>query len=168
LLLKPASPTPPEIYSVSTSDRGRDFIADYCDWWFVEMPKETTSTDEALRLVEGSVADMKKRMEQRGRKVRFAINPFLALGDSAEQALDATVRRILEFDPDPDTRKIERRMLPATRAGCMGRPRDVLTQIRRFEAMGIELLLLKLIPTVENVEDIGRRIIAELRAPAPA
>jgi len=162
LLLKPASPTPPEIYSVSTSDRGRDFIADYCDWWFVEMPKEASNTDEVLRQMEASIADMKKRMDQRGRKVRFAINPFLALGASPEEALDSAVQRIFKYDPDPDTRKIERRMLPATRAGCMGQPRDVLKQIRRFEDLGVELLLLKLIPSVENVEDIGRRIISEV------
>jgi dimethylsulfone monooxygenase len=168
LLLKPATPTPPEIFSVSTSDRGRDFIADYCDWWFVEMPKEATTTDEVLRQMEASVADMTRRTERSGRKVRYAINPFLALGPSPQEALDAAVQRIFKYDPDPDTRKIERRMLPATRAGCMGQPRDVLNQIRRFQDMGIELLLLKLIPSVENVEDIGRRIIAEVHAPAAA
>src|SRR5258708_20581257 len=31
LLLKPASPTPPEMYSVSGSDPGRDFTAEHCD-----------------------------------------------------------------------------------------------------------------------------------------
>jgi FMNH2-dependent dimethyl sulfone monooxygenase len=45
LLLKPASPTPPEIFSVSRSDRGRDFIADHCDWWFIDFPKEAETTD---------------------------------------------------------------------------------------------------------------------------
>ena len=39
LLLKPATPTLPEIYSVSRSDRGRDFIARHCDWWFIEYPR---------------------------------------------------------------------------------------------------------------------------------
>jgi alkanesulfonate monooxygenase SsuD/methylene tetrahydromethanopterin reductase-like flavin-dependent oxidoreductase (luciferase family) len=132
------------------------------------MPKEADDTSEVLRQMEASVADMKRRMGERGRKVRFAINPFLALGDSPEKALEATVETIFKYDPDPDTRKIERRMLPATRAGCMGRPRDVLEQIRRFEEMGIELLLLKMIPNVETVEDIGRRIVAEARRPALA
>ena len=55
LLLKPASPVPPEIYSVSAGDRGRDFIAEHCDWWFVNYPKEATTTDDVLRGVEEGI-----------------------------------------------------------------------------------------------------------------
>jgi FMNH2-dependent dimethyl sulfone monooxygenase len=168
LLLKPASPTPPEIFSVSTSDRGRDFIAETCDWWFVEFPKQAASTDEVMRSLEASIADMNKRTARTGRKVHYALNPFLAIGSSAETAFDATIKQIYAHDPDPDTRKIERRMIPATRAGCIGTPEDVRRQVQRFEDMGLELLLLKLIPSVENVRAIGAEIIAPLRAGASA
>jgi FMNH2-dependent dimethyl sulfone monooxygenase len=162
LLLKPASPTPPEIFSVSTSDRGRDFIADECDWWFVEMPKESQTTDEMLRGIEASVKDMNRRTARTGRRVRYGINPFVALGPSPEAALDTTIQQIFKFDPDPDQRKIERRMLPATKAGCMGTREAIVRQMRTFEDMGIELLLLKLIPTEENVRRIGEEIISEV------
>ena len=64
LLLKPASPAPPEIYSVSRSDRGRDFIAEHCDWWFVDYPKTAETTDDVLRGIEESVADMNRRTDQ--------------------------------------------------------------------------------------------------------
>ena len=50
-------------------------------------------------------------------------------------------------------------MVPATRAGCIGRADKVRAQIGRFADMGIELLLLKVIPTVENIERIGAEII---------
>jgi FMNH2-dependent dimethyl sulfone monooxygenase len=164
LLLKPASPTPPEIFSVSTSDRGRDFIAETCDWWFVEFPKDAESTDEVMRSLEASIADMNRRTAQTGRKVHYALNPFLALGTSAEAAFDATIKQIFAYESDPDTRKIERRMIPATRGGCMGRPEDIRRQVQRFEDMGLELLLLKLIPSVENIRAIGAEVIAPLRA----
>ena len=81
LLLKPASETPPDIFSVSTSDRGKDFVAGACDWWFVELPK-SDDRDEALREIETSIADMRKRAERAGRRIHFALNPFLALGAS--------------------------------------------------------------------------------------
>lgn len=168
LLLKPATPTPPEIFSVSTSDRGRDFIAETCDWWFVEFPKTAESTDEVMRSLEASIADMNARTARTGRKVHYALNPFLALGSSAEDALDQTVKQIFAYDPDPDTRKIERRMIPATRAGCIGKPADIRRQVQRLEDMGFELLLLKLIPSVENVRAIGAEIIAPLRSGAKA
>jgi FMNH2-dependent dimethyl sulfone monooxygenase len=159
LLLKPATPTPPEIFSVSRADRGLQFISEYSDWWFIDIPKEIESTDEVLRSIENSVADMKKRCEQSGRKVRFALNPFVALGDSEEQALETTVQRIFTYDPDADARKIERRMIPATRVGCVGPREKVLKQLRRFEDLGVELILCKLIPSVDNIRLIGRELI---------
>jgi FMNH2-dependent dimethyl sulfone monooxygenase len=166
LLLKPASPEPPEIYSVSRSDRGRDFIAEHCDWWFIDYPKAAETVDEMLRAIEEAVADMERRAERAGRKVRYALNPFLALGKNEQDALNTAIERIFAYDPDPDTRKIERRMLPATKLGCIGAPEGVLRQIRRFESLGIELLLCKIIPTTENVQRIGAEIIAPLRGGA--
>ena len=162
LLLKPASPTPPEIFSVSRSPRGRDFIAEHCDWWFIDFPKEAESTEEVLKAIEDAVADMNERTKRFGRKVRFALNPFVALGTSRQDALEKAVQRILTSEKDPDPRKIERRMLPATRAGCIGTPDDVRAQIRRFEDLGIELILCKMIPTAENIRLIGREIVEPL------
>ncbi|MEA2904270.1 MAG: dimethylsulfone monooxygenase [Alphaproteobacteria bacterium] len=167
LLLKPASPTLPEIYSVSRSDRGRDFIADHCDWWFVDYPKSAGTTDEVLRGIEDSVADMNRRTSRLGKKVRYALNPFVALGRDEQDALDTAIERIFAFDPDPDTRKIESRMLPATKIGCIGSPDTIRRQIRRFEELGIELILCKFIPTIENVQRIGEEIIAPMRVGAP-
>jgi alkanesulfonate monooxygenase SsuD/methylene tetrahydromethanopterin reductase-like flavin-dependent oxidoreductase (luciferase family) len=148
---------------VSRSDRGRDFIAEHCDWWFVDYPKTAQTTDEVLRGIEDSIADMNRRTQPLGRKVRYALNPFVALGKDDRDALDATIKRIFAYDPDPDTRKIESRMLPATRIGCIGSPDTVLRQLRRFEDLGVELVLCKLVPTIENVVRIGEEIIAPMR-----
>lgn len=164
LLLKPASAAPPEIYSVSRSDRGRDFIAGHCDWWFIDYPKGAQTVDEALHGLEAAVADMKQRCERAGRKVRYALNPFVALGRDEGDALDATIKRIFAYDPDPDTRKIEQRMLPATKLGCIGSTQSVLHQLRRFEEIGIELVLCKMIPTVDNVQRIGEEIVTPMQA----
>jgi len=166
LLLKPATPTLPEIYSVSRSDRGRAFIAEHCDWWFVDFPKTTESIDETVRGIEANIADMDRRTRAIGRKVRYAFNPFVALGRSQQEAFDATVRQITAFDPDGDTRKIESRMLPNTKAGLIGPPDAVLRQLRRFESLGIELVLCKMIPSVENIRHIAGEIIAPMRAGA--
>jgi FMNH2-dependent dimethyl sulfone monooxygenase len=162
LLLKPASASPPEIYSVSRSDRGRDFIAGHCDWWFIDYPKKASTTDEALRGLEEAITDMDARAARAGRKVRYALNPFVALGRDQEDAFATTIQRIFAYDPEPDTRKIEQRMLPATKLGCIGSPQDVLRQMQRFQALGIELILCKIIPTPENVRQIGGEIIAPM------
>ena len=163
LLLRPASPTLPEIYSVSASDRGRDFIAEHCDWWFVEMPKTTQTTDETLRGIEANIADMDRRLRRTGRKVRYAINPFVALGKNQDEALAATMQQIFAFDQGQDRRKIESRMLPATKAGMIGSPDAVLRQLRRFESLGVELVLCKLVPTVDNLRHIAEELIVPMR-----
>ena len=159
LLVKPRSEHPPEIYSVSRSDRGRQFIAEECDWWFIEFPKEAVDTDDLMRQLEASVADMNRRQTASGRKVRYALNPFVALGTDRDTALEATVERIFKHDPDKDQRKVKQRMLPALKAGCIGTPEAVRKQIGRFSDLGIELTLCKMIPTVENIEHIAREIV---------
>ena len=53
-------------------------------------------------------------------------------------------------------------MLPATKAGLMGRAEDICKQVKRFEDIGLELLLIKFIPTVENVRRIGEQVISQV------
>ncbi len=154
LLLKPATARPPEIFSVSTSDQGKDFVAHNCEWWFVELPR-SDQPDAALREIEASIADMRARAARFGRNIRFALNPFLALGSSDANAYDTALTSIFQFDPD----RAEVRMVPATRAGCIGTPEKVRSQVARFAAMGIEMLLLKIIPTTSNLEHIAVEII---------
>jgi FMNH2-dependent dimethyl sulfone monooxygenase len=166
LLLKPATPTLPEIYSVSRSDRGRDFIAEHCDWWFVDMPKDTETIDDTVRGIEANIADMDRRMKRTGRKVRYAMNPFIALGKDQQEAFDATIKQIFDHDPVPDERKIASRMLPATRAGLIGSPDAVLRQLRRYDSLGIELVLCKMIPNVENIRHIAEEVVAPMRGGA--
>jgi dimethylsulfone monooxygenase len=163
LLLKPASPLPPEIYSVSRSDRGRDFIAEQCDWWFVDIPKTAETIDDTVRGIEDAIADMDRRTRRTGRKVRYAFNPFVALGRDQEEALGETIKQIFAFESDPDVRKIERQMLPATKAGMIGSPDAVLKQLRRFESLGIELVLCKMISSVDNVRRIAEELIVPMR-----
>jgi dimethylsulfone monooxygenase len=167
LLLKPATPTPPEIYSVSKGDRGRDFIAQYCDWWFVDQPKDVASVDEFIRGTEASIKDMERRVQRFGRKMRYGLTPFLALGDSNEAALDDAVSRIFEFDPGADRRMVEKRMVPATRAGCVGTAKDVLATLRRYEDIGAELVLCRLVSSTENMRRIGEEVIAPLKHSEP-
>lgn len=166
LLLKPATPAPPEIYSVSTSDLGCEFIAKTCDWWFIEFPRGTSNSDETVRAIESSIKDMDRRASRHGRKVRYALNPFLALGDSVEDAVDGALRQIEAENSMKDAEALRRGkkgMVAATRGGCMGPPEVVRRQVKRYEDMGIELLLFKTVASVPNISRIAEEIIAPLR-----
>ncbi len=162
LLLKPAG-VPPEIFSVSAGDKGRDFIAQYCDWWFINYPKEAQSADDVLRGVEDCITDMETRASRFGRKLRYAMNPFVAVGRTEDEAVDTAIRRIQDSEPDADPRKIKLRMMPATKAGLMGPAADVRRQLQRFGDLGLELILCKMIPTAENIRKIGEEIVMPCR-----
>ena len=166
LLLKPATPTPPEIFSVSAGDQGRDFIAEHCDWWFVNYPKSAQTTDEVMKGLEDAIADMDRRTARLGRKVHYALNPFVAIGEDHQTAFESVIKRVYDSEPDPEPIKIKSRLMPVTKAGCIGSPEAVIAQLKRFESMGIELILCKMIPTVDNIRAIAENVITPLRGPA--
>ena len=162
LRLAPRNCAPPEIYTAARSNGGRDMIARVGDWWFLDYPKTVQSTDEMLRSLEASMADMRRRMSIEGRTVKFAFNPFINLGVDEESALESAVSRITTYDKEPDSKKVRVRMLPAALGGCIGRPEKVRQQIQRFADMGIELLLFKMAAGTDDVREIGREIIEPL------
>ncbi|MFM1815079.1 MAG: hypothetical protein RLZ98_1774 [Pseudomonadota bacterium] len=172
LLLKPANPTPPEMYTVSSGDLGRDWAAKTCDVWFVNYPKEAQTTDEVLRTLEANIADMRRRVEQAGRKMRFAINPVVGLGKDDQSAVEDLVASIVANSADPDSPRAMRRMMPNTLAGLIGKQENVVRQIQRYEDMGLDLILCKMLPTEENIRRIGEEVIGSFReksrAPAMA
>lgn len=159
LLLKPATATPPEIFTASRSPRGLDMVARIADWWFLDFDKTARSTADVEESLRRSIAAVAERAARLGRRVRFAFNPFISFGASRETAI-ADARRLLTPDePDADWRKLEQRIGPAMMAGCVGRPEEVRAQLEKYQAMGIELFLFKFPPTVARVEEIRREII---------
>ena len=163
LRLRPRNAAPPEMFTAANSEGGRKMVAETGDWWFLPYDRNITTTDELLRELEKSMADMRQRMRAVGRHIRFGFNPFVGFGDSMQSALDTSIARIIAHEQNPDTSKIQRSMLPATLGGCMGRPEDIRRQIGRFRDMGIELLLFKMTAGTDDVRRIGEEIIAPFR-----
>jgi FMNH2-dependent dimethyl sulfone monooxygenase len=159
LLLKPATPEPPEIFTASRSPRGLDMVARVGDWWFVDFDKTSESVADYMRNTERAIEDMRRRASAMGRTVHFALNPFIAFGDSVEDATDKAVKLLTPDEPDADIRKMVQRIGPAMKAGCLGRPEDVRRQLTAFADMGIELFLFKFPPAVETVREICEHVI---------
>jgi dimethylsulfone monooxygenase len=168
LLLRPATPTPPDIFTASRSECGLDMVAEHADWWFVDFPKTVQTAQEMMESVKRSIDDMDRRAARHGRKVRYGFNPFVAFGASEEVAMDDIIKLIMSTDPDADGRKIRSRVLPALKAGCVGPAERIREQMMKFGDLGIELLLLKFVPSLEEVERIRAEIIQPLRSESAA
>ncbi len=165
LLLKPATPAPP-IFTASRSERGLEMIAKHADWWFLDYDKSAADTEGVMDSLKRSIDGMTRRAARYGRKVRYAFNPFVAFGDSDEAALERTKRLLTPDEPDADLRKMMQRVGPAMKSGCIGTPQKVREQLMRFRDMGIELFLLKFVPTVDEVHAIRDELIEPLRQSA--
>ena len=159
-MLKPASA--PEIFTASRSERGLEMVAKYADWWFLDFDKnaaDVTGVEESLRR---AMDDMNRRAAKHGRKVRFAFNPFVAFGATDDAALEHAKKLLTPDEPDADMRKMMSRVGPAMKSGCIGRPQKVRDQLMKYTDMGVELFLLKFVPTVDAVYEIRDEIVAPL------
>jgi len=163
LLLKPATPQPPEIFTASRSPRGLDMIAKVGDWWFLDYDKNAPDTKAVMESLRVSMDAMRERTAKTGRKVRFAFNPFICFGATREAAMDHAMKLITPTNAETDMRKIMSRVGPAVKAGCVGTPDQVRDQIEAFREMGIELLLFKFPPLISELHQIRDEIIQPLR-----
>ena len=163
LLLKPATPEPPEIYTASRSQRGLDMVARAGDWWFVDFDKTSRNADDYFANVRRAIEDMRARAAREGRKMRFALNPFIAFGDSEADAVARTQGLLAPDEPDADVRKMVDRIGPAMKSGCIGRPEDVRRRLQDLHEIGIDLFLFKFPPVLEEVRAIARHVILPLR-----
>lgn len=168
LLLKPASPTPPEIFTASRSPRGLDMISKIGDWWFVDYDKDAQDTGDVMESLQRAIDDMRERMAKTGRTVRFAFNPYVCFGPTREAAMERALKLVTPDGSDADMRKLIQRVGPATKAGCVGTPAQVRDQVEKFREMGIELLLFKFPPLVEELHAIRDEIITPMRSHARA
>src|SRR6185295_17037415 len=160
LLLKPA--TVPEIFTASRSERGLEMVAKYADWWFLDYDKSATDLAGVEDSLRRAMDGMNRRAAKYGRKVRFAFNPFVAFGETDEAALENAKKLLTPDEPDADVRKMMSRVGPAMKSGCIGRPQKVRDQLMKYTDMGVELFLLKFVPTVDAVHEIRDEIIAPL------
>jgi FMNH2-dependent dimethyl sulfone monooxygenase len=166
LLLKPATPAP-QIFTASRSERGLEMIAKHADWWFLDYDKSAADLAGVEESLQRSIDGMTERAARYGRKVRFAFNPFIAFGPTDDAAVERAKRLLTPDEPDADIRKMMQRVGPAMKSGCIGRPEKVRDQLMKYVDMGIELFLLKFVPTVDEVHAIQEHVIEPLRRNTP-
>ena len=82
--------------------------------------------------------------------------------------MEAALKLLTPDGPNVDLRKIQSRVAPAMRGGCVGTPESVRRQHHRYYDMGIEFFLYNLIPTPEEIHRVRDEIIVPLRGSVTA
>jgi dimethylsulfone monooxygenase len=169
LLLRPAAPELPEIFTASRSPRGLEMVARTGDWWFLDYDKDAQGVQQVMDSLAHSIAVMDRKAASYGRKVRYAFNPFIAFGDTVEGAKARAMQLLAANGSADEARKIMTRIVaPAMQAGCVGPPDEVRAQLMAYRDMGIELFLFKLVPSPEQIDMIAKEIIEPLRTTTSA
>jgi FMNH2-dependent dimethyl sulfone monooxygenase len=148
-------PCPP-IYAASRSPQGKALIALHGDVWFAEYKPGWRNVESNMERMAADVRAMDELAARHGRKLRYAINPQVICCETqaeAERLADEAERTAGPRD----------RMVNALGAGLVGTPRFIAERLRRYEEIGIEIMLTRFTPMLEGVEAFGTEVIPLVR-----
>ena len=159
----------PTVYAGGESEAGKALIAAKCDAWLTH--------GDPPDVIAPKVDDMRRRREAHG----LAPMTFGAAGyvvcRSTEAEAEREVARITNVAPGSpgyatyqdwiENTQLERRVSVedysvsnrGLRSGLVGTPEQIADQVRRFEAAGLDLLLLQFSPQLEEMERFADEVI---------
>ena len=156
IVAKPSRAPYPPIYAASRSEGGKALIAQHCDVWFAEYQPGYRNFDANIARMETDFRAMDALAQGYGRRLRYAINPQVICCDTQEEA----ERLADEAEKNAGPRD---RMVNALGAGLVGTPHTIAERLRRYEAIGLDCVLLRFTPMLEGVETFGAQVIPLLR-----
>lgn len=157
IVARPSRRPYPPIYAASRSPDGKAVIARHCDVWFGEYKPGHRNFEANIARMAEDFRAMDGLAAQYGRRLRYAINPQVICRDSQAEA----ERLADEAERDAGPRD---RMVNALGAGLVGTPQTIAERLRRYEAIGLDCVMLRFTPMLEGVETFGSKVIPLLRS----
>jgi FMNH2-dependent dimethyl sulfone monooxygenase len=144
---KPCQQPHPPLYTGSRSPVAKDIVARLCDVMFVLVRPEHRQFEENFKLIAADIADMDRRAESYGRTLRYGINCHVICADTVEAAY-------AQADALEANKKdwISALIAKALGGGLIGTPALIAERIKRYEALGVECLMLTFHPMLEGLE----------------
>jgi dimethylsulfone monooxygenase len=153
------APHPP-IYAASSDEEGMSIVAQECETWFVNYDKDHRLYGKNLKRIEKDLTFMEERTRALGRRIGYGINAYVVLGETDAQAEAIADEHVELVRSDPLTAVGS----AGIGAALVGSRRTVVERIRRYEAMGIDLLMLQFMPVRKGLEEFAELIMPEIGA----
>jgi FMNH2-dependent dimethyl sulfone monooxygenase len=152
-------PNPP-IYAGSRSEIGKETVARFCDWWFVYHTPNYRLFDENLARITNDIIDMKTRAAGYGRQIHFGMSAHVVCADTTAEA-QAQAEALEDYAKRDRVAAVAAIGLGAC---LVGTPELIADRIRKFEAAGVECLLLYFHPMKEGLVGFGEQIVPLIRS----
>ena len=165
-------PSPP-LYTASRSDRGKDIIAKYCEWWFCDYDAGFRNYEKNFVGIRGYVADLNNRAASNGRSLQYGVSATVI--SNADQH-EADAQALATEEARLHIRE-GRSAISALGAGLVGSPRNIADRMKRYEDIGVECFMLRFPQQAEGLERFAQDVMPliadridpiEARAPAAA
>jgi FMNH2-dependent dimethyl sulfone monooxygenase len=151
------APHPP-IYAASRVDEGMNVVAQECDAWFVNSSRHYSEYEQGLRRVETEVGLMEQRCRELGRVMQYGLSACVLMADTDAEAIATADGYMAQLAHDPSIKSAS----VAVGANLIGSPKTVLERIRRYESLGIDLLMLQFYPMRQGLDEFALKILPEL------
>jgi len=174
---KPMSMPRPTIYAGGESEAARELIARQCDAYVMHGDPPSK--------VQEKIADMSARRDRLGLgPMKFGVAAYAIVRETAEAA-QKELQRITDVQQSAAGNDNYQQWLAGTqleqrvsledysvsnrglRSGLVGTPEQIIEQLEKFAATGVDLLLLQCSPQLEEMERFAAAVIARRAQSAP-
>ena len=145
----------PRIYAASRSDPGKATIAELCDTWFVEYQPDHRAFDANFAAVAADVADMKARAARHGRALEYGVSAH-AICAATQAGAEAQAEELERYGAQNRIAQIAAKALGA---GLVGTPELIAARLRQYEAIGVDLFMLRFHPMLAGIETFADRVM---------
>lgn len=155
----------PELYSAGRSEASRDMSASRCTTWFAGVSQGRDAFEENLSGLRDDIAAMRRRAQGFDRSLNVGLSAHVICRTTMAEAL-REAEALEEYGQRDRIASIAARALAP---GLVGTPAMLAERIRAYEAAGVDLLMLRFSPMMEELESFGTTVLPLVppeRAPA--
>jgi FMNH2-dependent dimethyl sulfone monooxygenase len=102
-----------------------------------------------------TIDDMKARAARYGRKLNFSMSCHVI----CEKSADVAIEKANALEAHGKTNRIAWISSKALGVGFVGTPEMIAERIRRYEAAGVQTMMLQFHPMIEGMETFAREIV---------